>query len=473
LLKAEIDAATLGDNVEVSVERWKSLCSKYGRISERLFASIRTYLTVLRSDRRNSSVEYQFLYDPIEIELRQGGAYRSFSSLSFGQRSAIILKFVLRSDDSRILVIDQPEDHLDAYGIVQIVSPTLNQLAAQRQVLVATHNSSLLLSLRPDTVVVLESTGEYGRLRTVGSIERNEIVQAVLEVLEGGSDTFQRKIDLYKDFVRTAALGVDDDIRTIEAAFRRRTVDELRNELQPAFSDRELLDVLRHELKNALAGSNRIAVDIGEVRRPLSSRSVEETLEALGQLSTRLDRQITRFQQSVEEIRLFETSPNPEVISVYDFLVECKKANSVVSSHRLIRIDVDEELRGIMAFADRNHMKLVFGNLIKNALRATERRASDELVRGRPVEAELVSMSVHGASAQEVYIAVEDNGCGIPESVLGKLYSEATSDQDGKGHGLGGLIIKRLLELNDGGIQIKSTRRGQTVQVVRLGLAGK
>jgi energy-coupling factor transporter ATP-binding protein EcfA2 len=53
---------------------------------------------------------HDFLFEHIEIELRQGDAYRGFQNLSFGQRCGIILKLVLRTDDSRILVLDQPED---------------------------------------------------------------------------------------------------------------------------------------------------------------------------------------------------------------------------------------------------------------------------------------------------------------------------------------------------------------------------
>ena len=74
-------------------------------------------------------------------------------------------------------------------------------------------------------------------------------------------------------------------------------------------------------------------------------------------------------------------------------------------------------------------------------------------------------------TAGEVTISVTDNGVGIPQDLLPKVFElfvqgERTLDRSQGGLGIGLSIVKRLIEMHDGSVRIASDgeRRGTTVR---------
>ena len=54
-------------------------------------------------------------------------------------------------------------------------------------------------------------------------------------------------------------------------------------------------------------------------------------------------------------------------------------------------------------------------------------------------------------------VEVEDNGPGIPEEVLQKIFEPFYSTKGSKGTGLGLAVVQKVAEENDGTIEVKST----------------
>lgn len=414
-----------------------------------------------------------FLFTPIEVELKQGNIYRAFHQLSFGQKSGIILKIVLMIPNKHVIVIDQPEDNLDAASIVSMLAPTLQDLTANHQVIIATHSSNLVMGLSNAYLVVLEPLGEYTRIKEKGSLsENNQVVREVLEVLEGGTGTIHQKIALYEKFIRKVQGAIKDiDITAIESSFRRRTIDELRNFLQPIISDKSLLDFVRHELKQP--NYFRIQKNIIEIKEELSSGQItsEENFYNLctkiDKLCTELDKHIIKLKNIIEEIRLMDTHPIPKVVDIYKLLTDLRDdyVSKLFRSARNVQILIDSTFEGILVYADYDHLRLVFRNLLNNALRATERRAIESLISEKNVNVdEVISINNSTSSAKRLILHVKDNGCGMSPEVKRKLYIEQCSDQEGRDHGLGGVIIKKLLTLNHSSIRIlESQQQGNSV----------
>ena len=121
-------------------------------------STIRGALDLLSTISKGDQVQQQnLIYNPIDVQLLQGSIYRDFGQLSFGQKSGIILEMVLLKTERHLIVIDQPEDNLDASSIVNMVAPTLNRLSTDRQIIIATHNSNLVMGLNTSALFVLES----------------------------------------------------------------------------------------------------------------------------------------------------------------------------------------------------------------------------------------------------------------------------------------------------------------------------
>ena len=420
-----------------------------------------------------------FIFHPIRAELRQGNSYRSFEQLSFGQKSGIILMIALRMTRADIVVIDQPEDNLDSQSIIYMLAPTLLRVSKDRSVIIATHNSNLIMGLGRSnlSLFVMESREEFGRIRVFGNLLNETVVRQMLDVLEGGVGTFEEKWRLYEEFVNLFPADIQDtDIAFIESSYRRRTIDSLRNYLQPVVSDRFILTSLRHELKNLEQNRQmRLQQNLYTVKREIEQCRTDTLpelkyfLQQLDPLLSNLDRHLSRVTEAIEQIRRMDTQPHPTEFEIYPLLVE--EIESI--SHHEANFNLGEMLKSIRIYADKDHTRLVFNNLFKNAVRATERKAAEYLMEDSDEEyVQTISLDVIEVNPLSIAILISDNGTGLSSNIHERLYVERCSTQQGEEHGYGGIIVRKLLDLNGGAIQVVDTQYGginsRTVQKITL-----
>ena len=150
--------------------------------------------TFLESITRSKQRELAALRCPDRyfLELRMDdGSYRRLDELSGGQRVSVLLSLLLETDDSRPLVIDQPEDELDNRFLFETVLPTLKKLKGRRQVIVATHNPNVVVNGDADMVIQLEATANRGRVGCSGAIEDSAVRDAIVRTVDGGEEAFR------------------------------------------------------------------------------------------------------------------------------------------------------------------------------------------------------------------------------------------------------------------------------------------
>lgn len=144
--------------------------------------------------------ELQALHTPDRYLLQlqvAPGEYRAMNRLSGGQQVSLLLSLLLESDDTRPLVIDQPEDELDKSYLFDTVLPALHRLKGQRQVVLVTHDANIVVNGDADQVICLQADADTGWVAAQGAIEQPEIRQAILTVLDGGADAFELRSRKY------------------------------------------------------------------------------------------------------------------------------------------------------------------------------------------------------------------------------------------------------------------------------------
>ena len=126
------------------------------------------------------------------LELRlDDGSHRRLDDLSGGQRVSVLLSLLLETQDSRPLVIDQPEDELDNRFLFETVLPALKSLKGRRQIIVATHNANIVVNGDADQVIQLEATADRGGVAQTGAIEDPVVRDAIVRTVDGGDEAFR------------------------------------------------------------------------------------------------------------------------------------------------------------------------------------------------------------------------------------------------------------------------------------------
>jgi energy-coupling factor transporter ATP-binding protein EcfA2 len=122
---------------------------------------------------------------------------RPVNEMSPGQRSSAMLPLIALAETTP-LVIDQPEDNLDKRLIGGVLASVLAQLKEKRQIIVCTHDPNIVVGGDAEQVVVLDALSDRkGRVGNHGSIDNPDIVQTIIELLEGGKQAFESRQKRY------------------------------------------------------------------------------------------------------------------------------------------------------------------------------------------------------------------------------------------------------------------------------------
>lgn len=132
---------------------------------------------------------------------------REFDELSAGQQRSVLLSLLLIASGSEPLVIDQPEDHLDAPYVASAIVHHLERVKERRQVIMATHSANITVLGDAELVIPLYVDAGHGRPMNVGAVDRPETLERVCELLEGGATAYRRRGERYGfEFFKTPSI---------------------------------------------------------------------------------------------------------------------------------------------------------------------------------------------------------------------------------------------------------------------------
>ncbi|WP_326542071.1 TrlF family AAA-like ATPase [Pseudorhodoferax sp.] len=127
-------------------------------------------------------------------------AGQEIGQLSPGERGLLLLVFYLLVDKDDIpIVIDQPEENLDNQTIYRVLVKCIKQAKERRQVIMVTHNPNLAVVCDAEQIVYASCDKTAGRFDyEAGAIERPEIKDRVVQILEGTEPAFRNRQSKYR-----------------------------------------------------------------------------------------------------------------------------------------------------------------------------------------------------------------------------------------------------------------------------------
>ena len=213
---------------------------------------------------------------------------------------------------------------------------------------------------------------------------------------------------------------------------------------------------LDHEIKNPLTGLRAALVNLQETgslqERQRASQNARRAMERLTRLLNDLRKLSDLEERSMERIP----------VDIPELLDEVVEAARTVPAHQgrsvnLLVTKVPSPLPRVTG--DRDLLALAMYNLIENALKFTSAQDSVEV---RALE-----------DGRAIVIEVADSGVGIPSEDLSKIFEElyrGSNARGTEGSGLGLALVKRIVSLHGGQLDVRSRQDGPhgTVFTVRL-----
>lgn len=137
--------------------------------------------------------------DDVTMQLLDGVDYKDIGELSTGQRCTVILPLLLLHA-SQVLVVDQPEDHIDNAFIAGTLIKSISNRTRDSQFIFATHNPNIPVLGDADNVVHMGSDGKNGFVLNAGPLQDMSIIEAISTVMEGGAEAFSRRHSFYNAY---------------------------------------------------------------------------------------------------------------------------------------------------------------------------------------------------------------------------------------------------------------------------------
>ena len=148
----------------------------------------------------NSSAKYflsTLLENPFHVDYLSSIRTKdntTFDRMTGGQKAIVILELIFKLDTNNYpILIDQPEDDIDANGIAANVVEFLKRQKEHRQIFIASHNANLVVCSDSEEIIVAENDNGF-RYRT-GAIEDEDIRKSIIDILEGGEDALELRMN--------------------------------------------------------------------------------------------------------------------------------------------------------------------------------------------------------------------------------------------------------------------------------------
>ncbi|MGM0441452.1 MAG: ATP-binding protein [Elusimicrobiota bacterium] len=265
------------------------------------------------------------------------------------------------------------------------------------------------------------------------------IFAVVKQMAEIGEGNFDKKIpDKYCD-------------RSDEIGILARSGESMRYKLKEMVKN---LKEVREELmeKERLAAVGEMANVIGhDIRNPLSAiknsayymKSVIEGKERFVNIVEIIEREIDHISKIIEDL-LGYSRQRPPALSAVDVNELILEVISIIEPPENVKIETDLKEGLGTHNLDRGEVRQVLVNLINNAVQACRENKKG-----------LVKVISERLPGDKLQIRIKDNGCGIPEEKLDKIFDAFFSTKEG-GTGLGMSSAKNITERHNGKIEIDS-----------------
>ncbi len=258
----------------------------------------------------------------------------------------------------------------------------------------------------------------------------------------------EEELDFLVSIAEQCATAIDKE-RLIEA--QRSQYDHLALQTEKLSALGRMAASIAHEINNPLAGILLYSTNLA--KKVPKEGPLKKGLEII-------TNETIRCKTIIEELLEFSQDKEPKkTLNNINDIVE--KALSILDNEfRLQHITVEKDLSREMQkmLLDMNLMEQVFVNIVLNAIEAVKDKGVIT------ISSQMMPNQLHGR------IEIADNGCGIPQENLGKIFEPFFSTKK-KGTGLGLALSYGIVQNHQGTIKVLRKEGGGTRFIIEIPVA--
>lgn len=305
-------------------------------------------------------------------------------------------------------------------------------------------------------------------LRNIKSLEKisQQLLNTVVN-LKGGSRTLVR-VNIKSETLQLAISATE--FRMHDELYKLVSLQNIHSELEEKEMEawQNLTQVLAHEIMNSITPiaslSDTVYMLLEQNARPENGKYIMRK-EALGDVKEALstiNKRSHGLMRFVNSYRDFTQIPEPnfEHFPVLELLLRVRNLNRGEAESQNVVVDVDVDPESLEVTADPELIEQVLINLMKNAFRALSELENGQIyLRGK--------LDHEG----KVIIQVEDNGPGIKETNLQKIFIPffSTSQPNSRGgSGIGLSLSRQIMRMHRGTLTVTSDEEEGTIFTLRF-----
>jgi len=211
---------------------------------------------------------------------------------------------------------------------------------------------------------------------------------------------------------------------------------------------------ISHSLRGPLSTVSGL-LNLAEIEESKRNSNVKELHQMMEACIKRLD---TTIGQMVDQSKNARLDIDTDSIDIQAILDKSIKNLSYMKGSEFIEISLINHTNHIPLYSDAYRLEVIFNNLLSNSIKYRDFTKDKSTV--------LVQATI---SPENVVINFQDNGLGIPEKFIPKVFNmfyRASEKSDGAGLGL--YIVKEFVEKLKGSVTISSIENESTIVTIVL-----
>jgi signal transduction histidine kinase len=220
----------------------------------------------------------------------------------------------------------------------------------------------------------------------------------------------------------------------------------------------KLLSVMTHEIMNSVAPISSLAETLKnrlQLATPQIQDDAVEDLELGIDTIKRRSEGLLKFAETYRNLNKI-TTLNLKKIYIRELFANLHQLMQPTFEQKKVELEIILRNPEIQMQADANLLEQVFINLIVNALEAVKEKENPKII-----------LSADQALDKKIILKVADNGQGMPEEVMDKIFIPFFSTKK-TGSGIGLSLCKQIIMLHKGTIQVQSMEGKGSVFVMQF-----